>query len=285
MIPKIKNLLFLLTIILGLNLAGCSTDDIYKYSEQNTVVSNMADTETTSNNNEIEETIVENLNNTEQEIENNVDYDIPKNARKGVVIDTIDGDTVKVRFENGDIESVRILLINTPEKNEKYGPEASDFAYEELNNKTVYIEPDVENRDKYNRLLGYVWYEKDGQLKLYNKEIVLASLAKVAYIYDSKKHLDILNAAEESVKYNKSNIWEKKGYATNDGDKYDMSLYEAKVSDNSLNNSKDVVYITKTGVKYHFNKKCKGLSSASKIFESTKKEAIDSGLSLCGYED
>jgi len=133
--------------------------------------------------------------------------------------------------------------------------------------------------------LGYVWYEKDGQLKLYNKEIILASLGKVAYVYDSKKHLDILNEAEESVRYNKLNIWEKEGYPTNKGDKYDMSVYEAKSSSNSSNNSKDIVYITRTGTKYHFNKTCKGLSSAGKIFESTKQEAMNSGLGLCGYED
>ena len=97
-----------------------------------------------------------------------------------MVIDSIDGDIVKAKFENGDIESIRILLLNTLEKDEIFGPEASNFPYKELNNKTVNIEPDVEYRDKYDRLLGYVWYEKDGQLKLYNKEIIVASLAKVA---------------------------------------------------------------------------------------------------------
>jgi micrococcal nuclease len=289
MIPKMKSLLFLLTITLGLNLTGCSNEDIYKYSEQNTVVSNVTDTETTSDNDELEESIVEDPLNTEQETKSDLAYNIPNNARKGIVIDSIDGDTVKVKFENGDIESIRILLINTPEKDEKFGCEASNFSYKELNNKTVYIEPDVEYRDKYDRLLGYVWYEKDGQLKLYNKEIILASLAKVAYVYDSKKHLDILNEAEERVKYNRLDIWEKEGYATNKGDKYDMSVYEAKVpisnQSNSPNNSKDIVYTTRTGSKYHFNKKCKGLSSASKIFESTKQEAVNEGLGLCGYED
>jgi micrococcal nuclease len=285
MIPKIKNLLFILTVILGLNLTGCSSDDIYKYSEQDTVVSNITDNENTLESEEQEEAIVEDPLNTEKETQNNTVYKIPKNARKAIIIDPIDGDTVKVKFENGDIESIRILLINTPENNEKFGPEASNFAYEELNNKTVYIEPDVEHRDKYDRLLGYVWYEKDGQLKLYNKEIILASLAKVAYVYDSKKHLDILAEAEESVKYNKLNIWEKEGYATNKGDKYDMSVYDAKASSSSSNNSKDIVYITRTGSKYHLVNDCKGLSRASKIFESTKQEAKDSGLSLCGYED
>jgi micrococcal nuclease len=281
MTTKLKSLLILLTIVLGLNLTGCSSEDIDTHSEQN----NNVILGITNNENSLDNKELDDISKIDKEDEGNTTYNIPENARKGIVIDAIDGDTVKVKFENGDIESVRILLINTPEKNEKFGSEASYFAYQELNDKTVYIERDVENRDKYNRLLGYVWYEKDKQLKLYNKEIILESLAKVAYVYDSKKHLDILSEAEERVKYNKLNIWERQGYATNKGDKYDMSVYESKSSSGSSNNSKDIVYTTKTGMRYHLDKNCKGLVNASTVFEKTKEEAINSGLSLCGYED
>jgi micrococcal nuclease len=277
MTSKAKGLLFSLIVMIGLNLTACSSDDIYTYDEQDTVISNITDDENTLENEEIEKT--------EGIEETTKTSSVPENTRKGTVVDSIDGDTIKVKFENGDVESIRILLINTPEKNEKFGPEASNFAYEELNNKTVYIESDVEDRDKYNRLLGYVWYEKNGQLKLYNKEIILASLSKVAYVYESKKHLNILNEAEESVKYNKLNIWEKEGYATNKGDKYDMSVYESSPLSISSNNVKNAVYTTKTGSKYHLDKDCRGLSKATKIFEKPKQEAINSGLSLCGYED
>ncbi len=64
-----------------------------------------------------------------------------------------------------------------------------------------------------------------------------------------------------------------------------MSVYEGKSSSGSSNNSKDIVYTTKTGMRYHLDKNCKGLVNASKVFEKTKEEAINSGLSLCGYED
>lgn len=285
MTSKLKSLLFLLIVILGLNITACSSDDNYTYDEQKTVISNITDDKNTLESEEIEDIIIEDTTKVEDETKSNTIYSIPKNARKGIVIDSIDGDTIKVKFENEDVESIRILLINTPEKNEKFGTEASNFAYQKLNNKTVYIEPDVENRDKYNRLLGYVWYEENGQLKLYNREIILASLSKVAYIYDSKKHLDILNKAEESVKYNKLNIWEKEGYATNKGDKYDMSVYESSSSTGSSSDSKNLVYTTRTGSKYHLDKKCRGLAKANEIFEDSKQEAINSGLSLCGYED
>ncbi|HSQ34131.1 MAG TPA: thermonuclease family protein [Peptostreptococcaceae bacterium] len=275
MTSKLNSLLVLLIVMVGLNLTACSSDDIYTYDEQNTVVSNITDDGNASVNEGTEEVTIE-----------NAIYNVPEDSRKGTVIDSIDGDTIKVKFDNGDVESIRMLLINTPEKNEKFGSEASDFAYQELNNKIVYIEPDVESRDKYDRLLGYVWYEKNGQIKLYNKEIILASLSKVAYVYESKKHLDILNEAEESIRYNKLNIWEKEGYATNKGDKYDMGVYESSsFSSSNSSNTKNAVYTARTGSKYHLDKDCRVLAKASKISEKSKQEAINSGLSLCGYED
>lgn len=45
------------------------------------------------------------------------------------------------------------------------------------------------------------------------------------------------------------------------------------------------VYITATGSRYHYNKNCRGLSNASKIYKTTLKAAKAKGLTLCKYED
>lgn len=82
------------------------------------------------------------------------------------VVDVVDGDTVKVRI--GDkTETLRLIGIDTPEtvdprKEVKcYGREASDRAKAMLNGKSVYLESDPTQgeRDKYNRLLRYVYLE------------------------------------------------------------------------------------------------------------------------------
>lgn len=49
--------------------------------------------------------------------------------------------------------------------------------------------------------------------------------------------------------------------------------------------SSKTVYITETGTKYHFDKNCRGLSNAKKIYSTTLSKAKSNGLTLCGYED
>jgi micrococcal nuclease len=79
------------------------------------------------------------------------------------VTQVVDGDTVKARVD-GKEESIRIIGINSPESttsSECYGPEASAKAKEFLQGKWIQIEQDSsqDNRDKYSRLLRYVWFD------------------------------------------------------------------------------------------------------------------------------
>lgn len=78
-----------------------------------------------------------------------------------------DGDTVEVSF-GGRRESVRLIGIDTPEiahppnAAECYGPEASAYLHSLLPPGTeVIVTRDVEPRDAYDRLLGYVTRSQD----------------------------------------------------------------------------------------------------------------------------
>ena len=85
-----------------------------------------------------------------------------------VVVRVIDGDTVDLRF--GDRrERVRLIGIDTPETKKPntpiqcFGPEASDFTKHLLEVGTsVLVRRDVEARDDYGRLLGYLYRSSDG---------------------------------------------------------------------------------------------------------------------------
>lgn len=78
----------------------------------------------------------------------------------------IDGDTF-IADVNGTEERIRLILIDTPETVhptkavQPYGKEASAFSKKTLENQSVYLEYDQEKRDKYDRLLAYVFL-KDG---------------------------------------------------------------------------------------------------------------------------
>ncbi len=81
---------------------------------------------------------------------------------KARVTRIVDGDTVVVSVR-GNSYKLRFIGIDTPEVKhpkkgvEFFGKEASAFTYKNLNNRDVYLEKDVSNTDRYNRLLRYIW--------------------------------------------------------------------------------------------------------------------------------
>lgn len=91
------------------------------------------------------------------------DYD-----KQAVVKKVVDGDTVTVII-NGSDETIRIIGINSPESVdprksvECFGIKASSKAKEMLSNQKVKLEKDESQgeRDKYGRLLRYVWLDKE----------------------------------------------------------------------------------------------------------------------------
>ncbi|TLM97920.1 MAG: hypothetical protein FDZ75_03520, partial [Actinobacteria bacterium] len=86
------------------------------------------------------------------------------NLREAVVTRVVDGDTIHVRFsDDGATEKIRIIGVDTPEYTkeiEPYGAEASRYAQDRLSGRTVYLERDAELRDRYGRMLAYVWLSK-----------------------------------------------------------------------------------------------------------------------------
>ena len=85
------------------------------------------------------------------------------------VLRVIDGDTIEVSM-NGREERVRLIGVDTPETVhpeigvEPFGPEASAFTKRHLPPGTqVRLELDVQQRDRYGRLLAYL-YLPDGRM-------------------------------------------------------------------------------------------------------------------------
>jgi len=102
-------------------------------------------------------------------------YDFRKyHAKKFMVVNVVDGDTIDIDIPDGnDIHTrVRLWGIDTPEtKHEKYGvmffgPEAAEFTKKLVHGKEVQIYLDEGNHTlgKYGRLLAYVKLPDDGFL-------------------------------------------------------------------------------------------------------------------------
>ncbi len=89
----------------------------------------------------------------------------PKSALSVQVVRVIDGDTIQVCCVFGDRVKVRYIGVDTPETHhpmrgvEPYGKEAAEANRKLVDGKTVRLEFDVQQLDRYGRTLAYVYLE------------------------------------------------------------------------------------------------------------------------------
>ena len=131
-------------------------------------------------------------------------------ARELVKVDSvIDGDTF--RLENG--EKVRLIGVDTPETVhpskpvQYYGKEASEFTKRMLEGKKVRLEMDVQERDKYGRLLAYVYLE-DGTF--FNAELVKQGYAQAATYPPNVKYVELFIRLQKEARENNRGLWKEK---------------------------------------------------------------------------
>ncbi|MCG0239167.1 MAG: thermonuclease family protein [Firmicutes bacterium] len=132
---------------------------------------------------------------------------VPQGARLAVVERVVDGDTLEVQLD-GQTERVRMIGVDTPEVHgqvEPYGPEASAFTKKVLAPGTrVWLELDVETRDRYGRLLAYVWLA-DG--RLFNEVLLREGYAQLLTIPPNVKYVERLTAAEREAREAGRGLW------------------------------------------------------------------------------
>ena len=136
------------------------------------------------------------------------------------LVSTTDGDTIRVLY-NGVDEPVRYLLIDTPETNhprlgkQPFGPEAKERNRALVNSGQLTLEFDIgEKRDKYGRLLAYVYV--DG--KSVQEILIREGLARVAYAYPPNiRHLTLYEEAQKEAQSKKAGFWAVEDYATDSG--------------------------------------------------------------------
>ncbi|MBA3331219.1 MAG: thermonuclease family protein [Actinobacteria bacterium] len=103
---------------------------------------------------------------------------------RGTLAEVVDGDTVSVRLDGGGLERVRLIGIDTPERGECYAGRATGAARALAGGRRVELAGDEtqDTRDRYGRLLAYVWVAGGGKDLGY--QLVARGLARV-YVYES----------------------------------------------------------------------------------------------------
>jgi micrococcal nuclease len=126
----------------------------------------------------------------------------------------VDGDTVRVRIPNppaglSAVETIRLIGVDTPETVhpsrpvEAFGKEASDFTRTRLLGETVYLAFDWDLRDRYGRLLAYI-YTAAG--RCFNAELVSEGYGH-AYTRFAFQFLEEFRALEQDARRTRRGLW------------------------------------------------------------------------------
>ena len=142
--------------------------------------------------------------------DNSLAFIKPANPVYVRVIKAHDGDTVSVIL-NGRKEKVRLIGIDAPEiKQKPWGTRARKHLEKMLiaSNRTVILEFDVERRDKYGRLLYYIFTP---DRKMLNIQMVKDGYAVLLTIAPNVRHLDEFRKAQHNAREQKLGIWSNSG--------------------------------------------------------------------------
>lgn len=141
------------------------------------------------------------------------DADLSRMLRAEVV-SHVDGDTVRVRINNppetlGAVETIRMLGVDTPETVhpsrpvEIFGIEASNFTKARLLGKNVLLAFDWDLRDRYGRILCYI-YTEDGVC--HNAALIREGYAH-AYTRFTFQFMEEFRELEREAREQKRGLW------------------------------------------------------------------------------
>jgi len=128
----------------------------------------------------------------------------------------VDGDTIHVRLPDGGEEKVRLIGIDAPEwtnEREPFGAEAAAHVGKLLPaGKAVWLERDAEARDRYGRLLAYVWLAKpelgtDARTTMLNAVLLEDGYARLMTVPPNVGHLDLLRTLQAEALAAGRGLW------------------------------------------------------------------------------
>lgn len=149
---------------------------------------------------------------------------LPDRTIAGRVVHVVDGDTVAVLLDgSARTEKVRLLGVDTPEAHasvkldrdvrRRQGDRATILALgrraaartrEQLDGRPVRLELDVRERDRYGRLLAWLWLEPD---RLFNAELVRDGYARTLTIPPDVKYSRRLRELERTARDERRGLW------------------------------------------------------------------------------
>ncbi len=141
------------------------------------------------------------------------EHDFSK-MEKALVTEVVDGDTIKIE---GD-KTVRYIGVDTPETKhpkkpvECFGREASNANKALVEGKYVYLERDVSETDRYQRLLRYIYLpnpDATGEAVFVNEYLVEQGYAHLLTYPPDVKYDEVFKSAEKNAREENRGLWGK----------------------------------------------------------------------------
>ena len=142
----------------------------------------------------------------------------------------VDGDTAIVSFVFDDgskylKERVRFLGVDTPETVhpnkpvQYYGKEASEFTKAQLTDKIVWLQTDVNAKDRYDRMLAYVWMSEPSKkdlddedairAKMFNAKLLLDGYAQLMTVQPNSRYANLFVHFQREAREANKGLWGK----------------------------------------------------------------------------
>lgn len=189
----------------------------------------------------------------------------------------VDGDTVQAVVK-GKNERIRMIGVDTPETKhptkpvEFFGKEASEYTKSNLEGRTVWLELDVEERDRYGRVLAYIWLnkptdrtEKEVRVKMFNAKLLLNGYAQLATFPPNVRYVESFRTYQTEARQGLRGLW-----AENQKGKIEKII---------------VTYIgNRNSMIFHQNT-CSAvveMNSQNKVRFESKQDALNKGFKACG---
>lgn len=127
------------------------------------------------------------------------------------VTSIVDGDTIHVDLGGRD-ERVRYIGVDTPETggprgSQPYGVEARERNRALVEGQTVRLVFDVQDRDRYGRLLAYVYTPEEGTFV--NAVLVSEGFARVMTVPPNVRFASVFRSLETEARDEERNLWQR----------------------------------------------------------------------------
>lgn len=124
-------------------------------------------------------------------------------ADTALVVSITDGDTIRVRFADGREDKVRLIGIDSPEPGQEHSQQATARLAELIEGRTVTLVTDVSDRDRYGRLLRYIYVGET----FVNLEMIRSGLAVAKRYEPDIAMAGELEAAQAGAELARVGLW------------------------------------------------------------------------------